>query len=339
LKSAYNIRVINISLGRPVYESYTLDPLCQAVEAAWQSGIVVVAAAGNYGRNNSYRTLGYGTIAAPGNDPYVITVGATNTKHTSYTWDDSIASYSSKGPTLIDHIVKPDIVAPGNGVTSLLASTNCTLYTGYPGIHLPDANYETNGSYASSTDYMVLSGTSMATPVVSGAAALLIQKNPALTPDQVKERLMRSASKILPNFMSAFDAITGLGFNSQSDIFTVGAGYLNVYAALASNDLISHSAISPTAIYDPTTHSITVSSLVWGLDLDLGVVWGDTDIYGLALFTGTMVNNNPVLWGADLDLGVVWGDSTNSAFAVVWGSSVPWAATGLTATASDDSDQ
>src|ERR1035438_4580149 len=76
LKSKYNIRVINLSLGRPVYESYLLDPLCQAVEAAYQAGIVVVVSAGNDGRDNSFGTNGYGTISAPGNDPYVITVGA-----------------------------------------------------------------------------------------------------------------------------------------------------------------------------------------------------------------------------------------------------------------------
>ena len=76
LKSAYNIRVINMSLGRPVYESYTQDPICQAVEAAWQAGIVVVVSAGNNGRDNSFGNEGYGTINSPGNDPYVITVGA-----------------------------------------------------------------------------------------------------------------------------------------------------------------------------------------------------------------------------------------------------------------------
>src|SRR5207247_7852226 len=76
LKSVYNIRVINLSLGRPVFESYTLDPLCQAVEAAWRAGIVVAVAAGNFGRDDSMHTHGYGTIASPGNDPYVITVGA-----------------------------------------------------------------------------------------------------------------------------------------------------------------------------------------------------------------------------------------------------------------------
>jgi len=120
LKNRYNIRVINLSLGRPVSESYTLDPLCQAVEAAWKAGIVVVVAAGNDGRDNSMGTNGYGTITAPGNDPYVITVGAMKTNGTPSRSDDTIASYSSKGPTVIDHIVKPDLVAPGNQVVSLI---------------------------------------------------------------------------------------------------------------------------------------------------------------------------------------------------------------------------
>src|SRR6266853_278448 len=121
MKNQYNIRVINLSLGRQVYESYTIDPLCQAVESAWKAGIVVVVAAGNQGRNNSAGTNGYGTVAAPGNDPYAITVGAMKTNNTPDRGDDTVASYSSKGPTAFDHVVKPDIVAPGNRVVSLLS--------------------------------------------------------------------------------------------------------------------------------------------------------------------------------------------------------------------------
>src|SRR5947209_7817587 len=94
LKSTYNIRVINLSLGRRVSESYTLDPVCQAVEQAWKAGIVVVVASGNYGRDNSMKTSGYATITVPGNDPYVITVGALNTHATQSSSDDTMASYS-----------------------------------------------------------------------------------------------------------------------------------------------------------------------------------------------------------------------------------------------------
>ena len=121
LKNVLRIRVINLSLGRPVFESYTQDPLCQAVEAAWKAGIVVVVAAGNNGRDNSFGEQGYGTINAPANDPYVITVGAMKSEGTYTRVDDLIASYSAKGPTQVDHIVQPDILAPGNVVVSLLA--------------------------------------------------------------------------------------------------------------------------------------------------------------------------------------------------------------------------
>ena len=141
LKSTYNIRVINLSLGRPVYESYTQDPLCQAVEAAWKAGIVVVVAAGNDGRDNTFGEQGYGTITAPGNDPYVITVGAMKAEATYTRTDDLIASYSSKGPTQIDHIVKPDVVAPGNQVVSLLAPGS-TLANQAAGNSVPTSYYQ-----------------------------------------------------------------------------------------------------------------------------------------------------------------------------------------------------
>ncbi|HZU30934.1 MAG TPA: S8 family serine peptidase, partial [Candidatus Angelobacter sp.] len=91
LKSTYNIRVMNLSLGRNIFESYTLDPVCQAVEAAWKAGIVVVVAAGNTGRDNSHGMQGYASIQAPGNDPNVITVGATKTNGTPSRLDDTIA--------------------------------------------------------------------------------------------------------------------------------------------------------------------------------------------------------------------------------------------------------
>ena len=145
MRSAYNIRVMNVSLGRPVFESYKVDPLCQAVEAAWKAGIVVVVAAGNDGRDNSFNTDGYGTISAPGNDPYVITVGAMKPEGTSTRTDDLIASYSSKGPTIIDHIVKPDLVAPGNLTISALTGTSASIFTLFPQDQLPMDYYSKVG--------------------------------------------------------------------------------------------------------------------------------------------------------------------------------------------------
>ncbi|MGZ3732102.1 MAG: S8 family serine peptidase, partial [Bdellovibrionota bacterium] len=95
LKGQYNIRVINLSLGRGIYESFVDDPLNQAVEKAWQSGIVVVVAAGNKGRDNTLGTNGYGTIGVPGNDPFIITVGAMDTNGTLTAADDNIQEWLS----------------------------------------------------------------------------------------------------------------------------------------------------------------------------------------------------------------------------------------------------
>src|SRR5713226_552535 len=166
LKSQYNIRVINLSLGRGIFESYALDPLCQAVEQAWNAGIVVVVVAGNYGRDNSNNNNGYGTITVPGNDPYVITVGAMKTMGTPSRTDDLIATYSSKGPTMLDHVVKPDLVAPGNLIISDLASTSATLYGSFPGNLVPISDYTVSSNKNSSSNYYQLSGTSMAAPMV-----------------------------------------------------------------------------------------------------------------------------------------------------------------------------
>src|SRR5207302_2244294 len=150
---------------------------------------MVVVAAGNYGRLSVNGSNGFGTITAPGNDPYVLTVGAMKSMQTYSRLDDRKASYSSKGPTTYDHVVKPDIMAAGNQVVSL-AAPGANLETLYPGAL-------TAGSDGNN-DYFTLSGTSMATPAVSGAVALLLQRNSNLTPDQVKARLMKTAYKGFP---------------------------------------------------------------------------------------------------------------------------------------------
>ena len=303
LKDQYNIRVINLSLGRPVYESYETDPLCQAAEAAWNAGIVVVVAAGNLGRDDSFDNDGYGTITAPGNDPYVITVGAMKTNATASRADDLIASYSSKGPTLVDHVVKPDLVAPGNRVVSLDGEKNSELADSFPENEV--------GSY-----YFKLSGTSMATPMVSVTVALILQQNPNLTPDQVKARLMKTASKTFPMTSTATDPLTGASFNSQYDIFTIGAGYLDVWAALSNNDVATALATSPTAVYDPQTGTVSVvfgNSVVWGT----GVVWGTSVVWGTQVF----VDGMSVIWGTGMPQGtsVVWGTDSPWGNSVIWG--------------------
>jgi serine protease AprX len=108
-KTTYNIRVMNLSLGTTITQSYKTDPLCQAVGRAADAGIVVVVAAGNLGKDSAGQTI-YGGILSPANSPKVITGGATNTQQTVKRSDDVVTTYSSRGPTLVDGIVKPDLV-------------------------------------------------------------------------------------------------------------------------------------------------------------------------------------------------------------------------------------
>ena len=309
LKSQYNIRVINLSLGRPVASSYLMDPLCQAVQKAWQAGIVVVVAAGNDGRGNSQNVGGYGTITAPGNSPYVITVGAMNTVGTASAADDKVASYSSKGPTAIDHIVKPDLMAPGNRILSINQGGTYFDHT-YPQNDVATEVYSATNSNSGSA-YFMLSGTSMAAPMVSGAAALMAQQNPSLTPDQIKARLMKTASKFAPGFSTATDAVTGITYTDEFDIFTVGAGYLNIPAALANTDVLTGPALSPTATYNAATNTVVVgpsgTSASWGT----GASWGTSAIWG----TSVMMNGTSTVWGNNAS----WGTSA------IWGTNIVWA--------------
>ncbi len=303
-KSAYNIRVVNLSLGHPVGESYKTDPLCQAVEAAWRAGIVVVCAAGNGGRLNSTNTPGldnegwgtnYGSIASPGDDPCVITVGAMKQNVLSSgavdanRADDRIATYSSRGPTRLDLLMKPDLVAPGNRVISTLAAGSYLAQTYGPTNEVPYSLYTTQNAGRLSQDYFRLSGTSMATPVVAGAAALMLQKDPTLTPDTVKARLMITADKWTDP-------------SGNADPLTYGAGYLDIPAAIASPFLASRPAVSPSLYRDgqggvwfsPT--GLLSGGSLWGTGLgDLRVIWGTQAV----LSSGTLTDSR-VIWGTSV---------------------------------------
>jgi serine protease AprX len=328
LQNKYNIQVINLSLGRPISVGYAQDPLCQAVESAWKAGIVVVVAAGNYGRISVDGSDGYGTITAPGNDPLVLTVGAMKSMDTFSRTDDRIASYSSKGPTMYDHVVKPDVVAPGNLVVSL-DDHGSTLETLFPGNEV--AGNRTNH------DYFILSGTSMATPAATGAVVLQLQQNPNLTPDQVKARLMKTAYKTFPVSSTATDPTTGQTYTSYYDIFTVGAGYVDTEAAMNNTDLTSSAvgaAASPTAVYNAKTGTVTLSNGASTVAAG-SVVWGTSVVWGSSVVWGTNVSGTSVVWGSS----VVWGTSTLTGFSVVWGStsdvadSVVWGAAELSSDA------
>ena len=219
-KSDYNIRVLNISIGGNPVSSFTRDPVDQAVEAAWRNGITVVCAAGNEG------DFGSGGILSPGNDPFVITVGATDTRQSADVSDDAVASYSSVGPTLFDEVAKPDLVAPGNHIVSLRAFGSY-IDTNFSTNQVPVANFAPMAPADTVTSYLTLSGTSASTPLVAGAAALIIGADPNLTPNDVKVRLMGTA-----------DPVAGAAANQQ------GAGTLDMSGALAATTHASGPALS-----------------------------------------------------------------------------------------------
>ncbi|TMC73237.1 MAG: hypothetical protein E6J13_03990 [Chloroflexi bacterium] len=172
-RATYNIRVMNLSFGAPAQTSYRTDPMSAAVEIAWRNGLVVVVASGNSGPGGN-------TVASPGIDPYAITVGATDDHGTTSPRDDTLATFSSWGTASATTYAKPDLVAPGRRIVSIRVPGSA-LDTLYPDRVVTAPNGST---------YMRLSGTSMATPVVSGAVALLLQGRPSLTPDQVKGLLI-----------------------------------------------------------------------------------------------------------------------------------------------------
>lgn len=154
-KEKYNTKIVNLSVGSPANNYCQNDPLCKAVSEANKKGLIVIVAGGNNGPSEK-------TILSPGISPNAITVGAVDDKGTINPADDVIADFSSRGPT-IEGLVKPDLVAPGVSIKSL--------------------------SHNKLDSYNSLSGTSMATPVVSGSAALLLNKDSSLSPLEIKRKL------------------------------------------------------------------------------------------------------------------------------------------------------
>jgi serine protease AprX len=177
-KETFNIRVVNLSVNSTMEQSYHTSPMNAAAEILWFNSIVVVASAGNNEVGSGLDSIN----TAPANDPFIITVGASDEGQTPDKGDDIVAVYSAHGTTT-DGYGKPDIIAPGQDIISLL-SLNSTW------------SYEHPLRVLGNGDYFRLSGTSMAAPMVTGAAALLLQDEPELTPDQVKYRLMYTGSQI-----------------------------------------------------------------------------------------------------------------------------------------------
>jgi subtilisin family serine protease len=258
-RARFNIRVINLSVAAPVLESHTTDPLALAARRAVDAGIVVVTAAGNFGRDAKGQPL-YGGITAPGNAPWVLTVGAANHNRTARRADDVVAPFSSRGPTQIDRATKPDLVAPGVGIESLADSSSLLFRT-----HAAARLWGTVDTV--SEPYVALSGTSMAAPVVTGTIALMMEANPRLTPNLVKAVLQYTAEN-----------------RRQYDHFAEGAGFLNARGAVQLARSLAADG-GPTAPLDSTPWSRQI-------------LWGNQRITGATLKADAIAWRTGVTWGS-----------------------------------------
>jgi serine protease AprX len=275
--SPLNIRILNLSLGHVPYESAETDPLAMACRKAVEAGIIVVVSAGNYGKDDIGNKL-YGGITSPATEPSVITVGAMSTFDTVTRLDDKLATYSSRGPS-IDGLIKPDIVAPGSKLVAPMSPSN-GLAKKYPDLE-QDAKY------------MKLSGTSMAAPIVTGAVAMILQKNPKLTPNAVKGILMYTAEHV------AYDPME------------VGAGYLNVLGAvnLAAN-IDTRTRTGKYWIIDNGS-ALSYTDRFFSGDI---VTWGGTIVWSEGVISSKNIYYNEQAWAST----IVWGET------IVWSETIVW---------------
>jgi serine protease AprX len=335
-RSKYSIKVLNLSLGHPQVEPCLTDPLCLAVEKAVANGLVVVASAGNNGKDAAGHEV-FASITTPGVAPSAITVGALTTWGTVDRGDDTIATYSSRGPTRFDLGLKPDVVAPGNKIISLEAK----------GSYLASKYFDLHVAGSGNNAYMKMSGTSMAAAMVSGGAALLLEGG-VLTARQVKLALQLSST-----------------FMPEAGIARSGVGIVNLYSARRVNGVvqsltgtipsvtIAGQTIKPTGLVvnngiDPVTAPVGTSLLgvlellahwlnvtlpaklsklrgaqmIWGDQLPAQqMIWGDNSILGQQMIWGDMTPfGQQMIWG-DETLGqqMIWGDQTLLGQQMIWG--------------------
>jgi serine protease AprX len=283
-KDKYNIRVANLSMHSSTPSNFTTDPLDRAVEKLWFGGVTVVAAAGNYGTAGAPSRVKY----APGNDPFVITVGAADLGGTFTIADDTVAPWSAYGYTY-DGFWKPEIGAPGRYMVGPIPAGSTLAVE--------------KAANVTSPGYIQLSGTSFAAPAVAGAAAQILARHPGFTPDQVKGALM----------LTARPAPLATGHS-------LGVGELNALgAAFVRYPANPNAALDKFVGPDRTGGNVPVfDSVGWAAaaksDVSWdSVAWGDVSWQDVAWDD---VSWEEVAWG-DVAWGdVAWGD-------VAWGD-VAW---------------
>ena len=333
-RDKYKIRAINLSLGHPVTEPSTTDPLCKAVMKATMNNIVVFVSAGNAGKAEDGSPI-LGGISSPGNSPYAITVGAMNTKGTTSRSDDVMATYSSRGPTKFEYAVKPDVVAPGNKVVSLEVA-NSYLVRNYSHFHV--AGKSTNA-------YMQLSGTSMSAAVVTAGAALLMQAQPKITAYQLKVALQSGATFMKDgglvgggagsvNFWtsrkSANSGLTNLLGTLVGGVLSPATGPVFWDAGTMSNRLYRGSGLRLLSLLEAPIAWLTGGYLKWG-DLNViglssplaqthpnEIIWGDVSKW---------TADQEIIWGDAIQnpegQEIIWGDArTTEGEEIIWGDSV-----------------
>ena len=260
-----HIRVLNMSLGFVPWQSTSLNPLDQAVQAAWNAGVVVVTSAGNAGPFN-------GTVLSPGDDPLVITAGALNDNGSTTAAGDTIPSFSSAGPTDPDGYYKPDLVASGKSVVSL-ADPGSTIYQGFPSARVGSSNF-------------VGSGTSFSAAITSGAVALDLELHPSDKPNDVKARLLATASP-----------------GPTGNPFVDGHGELNVAAAAADNAVHLR---QPTGSLNVSFGTSVRLSVPWALSS-----WDPSNWSGLTptLAGGSLPGTSGLSWNGSAWNGSAWNGS------------------------------
>jgi serine protease AprX len=284
-KRDFNIRVVNLSLTSTVAQSYTIDPLAAAAEQAHFAGILVVAASGNNGPDS--------VQFAPGNDPYVLSVGGADDRGTKDPGDDTIASWTSTGYTQ-DGFRKPEVMAPGARLFSTLAPG--AAYAG----QCPECVQDTS--------YIRLGGTSMAAGVASGAAAIIAQVHPEWGPSEIKGALIRR-SRNVP------------GTGTEIDV--------NGARTASGSDLVSNTGLTPSTLIDPATGMVDQTRARWGgfewqqATDSLRARWGGASFVCSCAKTIDLASTDPLRarWGGADPARARWGSVDSSR--ARWGS-VSW---------------